>query len=319
MSKPSHIFFHVPCFDGIASAVLAMDYLGGRGGGAPATLRPQDHAARRRWLETPLPGDAAVVDFPYHPDARFWADHHETAFLSAAAEASFRRRSSADVAYDPEADSCAGLLWRHLRDAFGHRNPAYEELVRWADKIDAARYEFVDEALDAPSPALAIAATLEDSAAEQYSVDLVRALRRGSLEEVARSPEVSRRLAQAKRLQAAGFERMKESVRLRDGIVVFDLETSGVIVNRYSPYRIFPDADYSIGILRRPDGAKITAMRNPWKDFESVPLGRILRGYGGGGHQRVGSLYLTRAEAHRAGAILEEILQAVHRAATSGG
>ena len=34
-------------------------------------------------------------------------------------------------------------------------------------------------------------------------------------------------------------------------------------------------------------------MRNPWLDFASVPLGEIFRKYGGGGHQRVGSVIVT--------------------------
>lgn len=40
------------------------------------------------------------------------------------------------------------------------------------------------------------------------------------------------------------------------------------------------------------EGAKILVMRNPWLEFESVPLGEICARFGGGGHQRVGAVAL---------------------------
>jgi nanoRNase/pAp phosphatase (c-di-AMP/oligoRNAs hydrolase) len=63
-----------------------------------------------------------------------------------------------------------------------------------------------------------------------------------------------------------------------------------VAISRYAPYVFFPEARYAAGIVRSNGGAKITAMRNPWRDFPSVKLGRILARFGGGGHERVGSL-----------------------------
>ena len=80
----------------------------------------------------------------------------------------------------------------------------------------------------------------------------------------------------------------------RGGIVVFEVlkQPKDTFISRYAPYLAYPEARYSIGILPYREGAKITAMRNPWRRFESRPLGQIFRRYGGGGHQRVASVLL---------------------------
>jgi hypothetical protein len=81
------------------------------------------------------------------------------------------------------------------------------------------------------------------------------------------------------------------------------------VISRYAPYLAYPNARYSIGILPYRNGAKITAMRNPWRRFESRPLGQIFRRYGGGGHQRVASVLLrNKAKAESTlNAILSDI------------
>ena len=315
---PATLHFHSPCFDGIASAVLALDYLEGPGQWGEVELHPADNETRDRWLEDQLGDRAAVVDFPYHPRAAFWVDHHQTAFLAPDLEGDFRRRAGPWLTWDPKADSCAGVLWRHLQAALGHRSAQYSELVQWAEKIDGARYESVDEAMEARDPALVIAASLGHEAGPDYVVSLVKALRGAKLAAVAARPEVRRRFAVVRELQRAGLARLQRAAELQRQIVVFDVDTKGVELNRYSPYRIYPEADYSIGIIRSDEGVKITAMRNPWREFTSVPLGRIFRRHGGGGHQRVASLYLDAAQGDRADALLKAILSDVRSAQEEG-
>jgi hypothetical protein len=72
------LYFHSPCFDGIASAVLAWDFLEERSGWRTPALHPVNYDVRQTWLEKLLDRPAAVVDFLYHPDVEFWADHHLT-------------------------------------------------------------------------------------------------------------------------------------------------------------------------------------------------------------------------------------------------
>ena len=75
-----------------------------------------------------------------------------------------------------------------------------------------------------------------------------------------------------------GLDRFKTAARIDgDSIVVFDVDTEGSFVSRYAPFYFFREARYSAGIMRWPGGAKITAMRNPWREFESLPIGGDMR------------------------------------------
>jgi len=289
------LYFHSPCFDGIASAVLLVDYLRAQGR-TDVHLQPVNYHLRANWLTTPLERPAAVVDFLYHPDATFWADHHATAFLTDAARVEFEaRQPDRRLVYDRQADSCAGLLWRHLATQFEHCNPRLEELVRWAEKIDAARYDSVAEALASDVPAMRLNASLAAApSVEEHCVNLVRALAERSVAEVAAQPEVSGPADQVLSRQRQGLETIRGGIRLTDDrIAVFDVSDDSGAINRYSPYHVFPEARYSAGIIRGRQGMKITSMRNPWKEFDCAPLGKLCEALGGGGHERVGSIALA--------------------------
>ncbi|HEV8640704.1 MAG TPA: hypothetical protein VGV13_06375 [Methylomirabilota bacterium] len=319
MAAPS-LYFHSPCFDGIASAVLAWDFLETRGDWTNPILRAVNYDQRGHWLTSPLKAPAAVVDFLYHPNASFWADHHLTTFLDAAAQAHFSGRREPWLLYDAEADSCAGLLWRRFLADFGHRNALYADLVAWADKLDAARYESVDEAITGTTPALRLALGLAAGDPGDYCETLVRALRDLHLEEVANLPTARERYAKARALFDAGLDRFKRAAHLEgDDIVVFDVDATDVLVSRYAPYYFYPHARYSIGITRLADSAKVTAMRNPWYEFPSVPLGRIAEGLGGGGHQRVAAVLLQGEQAAHAGAVLCDFLAEIRKHERRGG
>src|SRR2546427_6032818 len=113
------IYFHSPCFDGVVSAVLVWDFLEKRDGWVNTLLRTVNYGQRDLWLSERLEEPCAVVDFLYHPGAQFWADHHPTAFLTAAAQRDFDNREDSRLIYDATADSCAGLLWRRFDTEFG--------------------------------------------------------------------------------------------------------------------------------------------------------------------------------------------------------
>jgi hypothetical protein len=312
MDKGAELFFHSPCFDGIASAVIAVDYLQQHEAWPEINLHRVNYDERDSWLSRTFDVPFAVVDFLYHPGARFWADHHLTTFLTPEAQRDYERRDERHVIYDRNADSCAGLLRRHLAAAVGYRNERFEELVHWAEKIDAARYESVDEAFSFNAPAIRISLSLA-LATDSYCESLVRALLRHSLADTSALPEVSEKFERVRGLSEAGLQRFRSGASLRDGIVVFMVDGRGVMVNRYAPYRIYPQARYSVGAVRSDSGVKITAMRNPWLQFESVPLGEIFREFGGGGHQRVASTVVGNRSEDEVRRTVDSILAAIER------
>lgn len=309
------LYLHFPCFDGIVSGVLAKAFLE-KQGWEFAHAQPVNYDRRDTWLSDRLDGPCAVVDFLYHPDAEFWADHHPTTFLNKQAEDDFRSRNDQWLFYNRDASSCAGLLWEKLSAAFEKAQAArLQEMVRWAEKIDSARYASVEEAILGDAPAIKISHSLMRRPDQGYCQFLLENLSRSSLDEVSRMAEVSERFDEARARIQAGLARFEPSARVvAGGIVVFDIEAhAGSAISRYSPFYFFPSARYSVGVVRHTRGARITAMRNPWVDFPSVPLGAIFERFGGGGHQRVGALILPSDRAGEASGILKEIVSEIRR------
>jgi len=308
------VYLHFPCFDGLVSAVLSSEYLRRKRGWNLGALVPVGYAERDTWASRRLQKPAAVVDYLYHADADFWADHHQTTFLTPESKVHFKNRKSAQLFYDPSALSCASVIWRNTYHSI--RNPRFRDMVKWADRIDGAKYQSIEEAVLGGAPALRISFSLLRDPSPEYCRYLFESLRSKSLDEVADSREVVQRYTSVRREIESGQRKFKRSARLeRDGIVVFNVDDSkSGVVSRYAPYFEYPDALYSVGILNSEKGAKITAMRNPWRHFKSVPLGQIFRSYGGGGHQRVASVLVNSREAEHT---LQSILADLRRARSS--
>jgi hypothetical protein len=313
MVSGANLYFHSPCFDGIASSVLTLDFLETSQGWTIEELIAVNYDNRTDWLSSKRRKPFAVVDFLYHPDADFWADHHQTTFLNQSLKRHFEENDGPYRVYNPRSGSCAKLLWRVLAQRFNYQNGRYRELVKWADKIDAARYSSVDEAISGQYPALNVQRTLVINRDPNYPAWLVTQLRTHSLEEIGNRPDVVEKSNEAKALIEAGLDRFSRTVHLDGAIALFDVDSSDVLINRYSPYRFFPDARYSLGIVRGPDSIKITAMRNPWREFPSVYLGKVFERFGGGGHRRVGSLLLRGSDAAEPERIIKQLLREIRK------
>ncbi len=313
MAKSALLYFHSPCFDGIVSAVIASDFLEAHYRWNFERFCAVDYNDRACWLSRELHSPCAVVDFIYHPQATFWADHHSTTFLTADAKRDYdRRRNAPTIFYNDRMGSCSKLLWHQLKDRFDYRNQVYSDIVEWAEKIDSARYSSVTEAVFGDAPALRIRASLGVNPEPEFFDRLIGELRVKPLEEVASLPQVEIRASELRSQVQEGLARLKNNIRIDDnGIVSFDVDSAGVAISRYAPYLFFPDGRYSAGVVRSSAGAKITAMRNPWRDFPSVNLGKIFERFGGGGHERVGAVLVPDAE--EAAATLDGIIDEIRR------
>jgi len=308
MKSGGQLYFHAPCFDGIVSAVLTWDFAEHALGWAVRRLLPVNYGLRSTWLRQSLREPSAVVDFLYHPKATFWADHHSTTFLTPAARRDYRLRKSQWLVYDESAESCASLLWGHLWKKFRYRNPAYADLVKWAAKTDSAKYSSVEEAIHGTAPALKIHASLFYGDDNEYPAFLVRQLRHKQLATVAGLPRVKERFKRFALDVKRGLKVFKARSRLDGDVVVFDIDAGDTLVPRYAPYYFFPRARYSIGIVRRAGATKITAMRNPWREFASIHIGKLFESFGGGGHQRVGSVVLRDGDADRPDEVFQRLV-----------
>lgn len=311
MSKAT-LYFHHPCFDGLVSAVLASEFLDKHEGWQIANFEPVDYKVRDAWLSQDLSNPCAIVDFLYHPKADFWADHHQTTMLTKAAEEDYeRRRGEASLFFEPRARSCASVLLKHLRRFFSDK-PHFKEMAGWAEKIDSATYSSVKEAILGEAPALKIARTLaiEEEGTDHYARFLIHELRSHDLASVANLQEVTTREDRVRRNILKGLESVKARLRLEPGdVAVFDARPrQDQFISRYAPYYFQPRARYSIAVVRSPEGVRITAMRNPWRKFRSIPLGRAFAKFGGGGHERVGAVQLSNGHRNRVRDVVKSLL-----------
>jgi hypothetical protein len=301
------LYFHYPCFDGLVSCVLTANLLLKRNRWNEVRFCPVNYDDRKNWLSKPVDQPCAVVDFLYHPKASFWADHHVTTFLNDELRADFeRRQGNSCLLFDTHAPSCASILWKEFSSFFDDR---FAEMVNWANKIDSASYTSVGEAIFGEAPALRINSSLMLRNGMDYCRLLVRELSSKDLDRVAELPEIRERYAEVRSRREAGLKRMEDRVHLEEGnIVAFDIQANeNDIVSRYAPYYFFERARYSIGSIRMGDSFRVTAMRNPWLDFESIPLGRIFEQFGGGGHQRVASVIIPVEQSRRVHEIVEHV------------
>jgi len=306
--KRATLYLHFPCFDGTISAVLTTLYLQQARGWKFKKFQPVNYHQQNEWLDTPLARRNAVVDFLYHPQAVFWADHHSTTFLKELLRTNYEARSSPGLIYDSQSGSCASLLWKRIGAMFSG-DQRLQEMVQWAEKIDSAGYESVQEAMSNSHPALVLSRSMACDADEAYCNFLVTRLLREPLADVVKTEEVQRRFRKVAELNEAGLKRVKDVLRLEGSVAVYEVDSKGIMINRYAPYYFYPEALYSVAVTHSKYGAKITAMRNPWREFESINLGEFMRKFGGGGHQRVGSLVLSKEREQECAGVVESLLR----------
>lgn len=317
--KNATLYFHYPCFDGIVSAALAWEFLEQRKGWTVDEFCPVNYTVRNSWLASELKHPVGIVDFLYHPSADFWADHHATSMLTKEVEADYeRRRSSFPLYFDEQAGSCATLLFRHLGESLAGK-PHFPEMVKWAEKIDSARYASVEEALLGDAPALKINRSIVLEPGVDYARFLCKELRTHPLDYVAALDEVKTRQDEVEQRTRAGLKEVEKHIKIEPGAVAtFEAELAkDEMINRYSAYYFVPDARYSVGIIHSEEGTAITAMRNPWREFPSIELGKIFARFGGGGHQRVGAIFIPKNESQRVPDVVKSLLSQLSEDNTS--
>ncbi|HEY3233574.1 MAG TPA: hypothetical protein VGJ84_02590 [Polyangiaceae bacterium] len=306
---------HGHCFDGLASATLftrlmrdvspnqtRLEYRGcGYGFGQP------------RADEALLNGeDNAILDYRFNGCKRlgWFFDHHRTAFQNQEDRAEFeRRRDNGRFFYEPEYSSCTQLIADVGREHFNVHDPSLEELVRWADIIDAARFDSPDQAISRESPILRMVSVVEHYADDALITHLVQELLQKPLSEVARSDIMAERYRPLGVKHARFVEHVRSKSELRGRVVFVDL-TDAVLesVGKFVTYALFPQSVYSVMVGLLKNGPKISVGYNPWSGRpRDVDISAICARYGGGGHPVVGGISFRNNELDQARQVARSI------------
>ncbi len=293
------VLHHGNCFDGCASAALFTRFFADREGRSltETAYLPVQHQRGDPFPPGAFDGDVnACVDFRFSPDPalHWWFDHHASAFQPASDRAAFERDRSGQKFWDPTAPSCTGFIARTCRERFGWAAPDLDELVRWADVIDAARFPSAATAVRLEDPALRIMTLLESTHDPQASRRVIEAMASRPLAEIAAEPWVAEPLRPVLERHFRSIETIRKLARVEDGVVEIDLSETGIeSANKFIAYDLFPDSRYTVVVSRDAKRSKVSVGSNPWSKVPRThDIARICEKYGGGGHPVVGAVSL---------------------------
>ncbi len=234
-----------------------------------------------------------VANLPYHPDCSLWFDHHYTNRNVGDFEGAFRI-----------APSAAGLIFEYYRERF---NRDYTELVRQADKIDAA--DLTQEEVRHPENhsyiLLSMTISSHQKSDEPYWNRLIDLLRTEDIDGVMADPEVRERCGEVVRRNREYQTHLERYTRMEGVVAVTDFRSfeeapSG---NRFLVYSLFPDAVVHLRIrysAEESDKVIVNVGHSIFNRNCNVNVGLLLSRYGGGGHAGAGSCTLDRDEAEPA-------------------
>jgi len=313
------ILYHANCFDGCASAAYLGRFLPAHLAEKPSRIdqQPVQHQQGDPFPSGAFDGDVnACVDFRYStsPELHWWFDHHQSAFQRPEDRTHFEADRTGRRFWDPKAPSCTGFIARIARERFGFEASDLEELVRWADVIDAARFPSAAMAVRLEEPALRIMTLLEATRDPSIPDRIIEAMRSRPLAEVADEPWVKGPLAPILESHLRSVETVRRLARVEGGVVVIDLSESGIeAANKFIAYDLFPEVLYVVVVSRDAKRSKVSVGFNPWTSAARThDISRLCERYGGGGHPVVGAVTLDPnrlADARRIAAEIAGILR----------
>lgn len=318
MKRTAVVAYHGHCFDGMASAALLTRFLRTAEGSLEVSYRGLEHQPGGSHVPSDvLSGDVnAVVDFRYttSPRLTWFFDHHVSGIVGDQEREHLAADASGRKFFDPAYGSCCKLISDVARERFAWTAPELDELVRWADAIDAARFASADEATSLEPAAMRLMTVLEVHGDDRFLAPRIARLADGAtLDELADEHEVKKLLAPLRKRQETTAKIIEERARVEGGVVVFDLV--GIGSDRYHkfiPYRLFPDARYCVAVTAGPTRAKVSVGSNPWAPAPRThDIAALCARYGGGGHPVVGAVSLAADQVDRARAIAAEIAAAL--------
>jgi hypothetical protein len=292
------IYFHND-FDGRAAAAIMLDFLRKRGDDIEH-FTPVSYDLIDDWLDERFfdkhklfkgkRNPVIIVDFPFHPQATWWFDHHGSAFRKENWRKKFRPTKFRH--YDPKYKSCCGQVAAILKRDFGWKPPVYfKELLVWGDILDGALYRSARQTLELKEPALQINAFLVKSSSDpKASGPFIRLLAEQPLAVIAKRKEVQLAVREAKQdiVKASRYVKQHLEIYGNTGYIFFP--GPQFAKPRFIPYFQNPKLLFAVRIFKRNRLFHLGVGQNPWHRKENhFDLGKMLQEYGGGGHKGVGA------------------------------
>ena len=264
-----------------------------------------------------------IANLPYHPNCTLWFDHHITNTTPDFAKpiligkGGFRLApSAARVVYEyyeelgnnqqasgSDVEKNIRLTNQEIIAFLDSERIRY--LLHETDRIDAGKLEPQD-VLD-PQGYVLISMTTDGRNAgdEPYWLRIIELLRDGSLEQILRDPEVSRRCQQIRDEQQELRKILLARTIMKGNVIYVDLRGIQEIAdgNRFLIFTLFPQGNIQVKVAddkQRENTTSISVGYNIFNATSNVNVGELLSHYGGGGHRVVGSCRVPNDQADRA-------------------
>jgi hypothetical protein len=314
------LYFHND-FDGWASAAVMLAFFEGCGDRIGHFV-PVDHDLQPQWIKedfftkhhlfTGKRFAPVVLDFPFHPGAAFWFDHHPAAFKKEAWQKKFHEDQT--HIYRPRYFSCCHMVYAMLVRNFTWHPPKYfGELIEWLDIIDGARYASAKQTLAMKEPAFTVSNFIDAQGRNPKIAEwLIRQLAAAPLHDAAKIPKVAAAGRHARKIVARNLAFYRKHLVLRGATTFIDLIGQEDKMLRFAPYYLFPKLRYGVRATMKGSFYHVGVGENPWlKNRRRIHIGRLLKKYGGGGHADAGGVeFKTKEAALRA---REEIIAVLNR------
>lgn len=318
------VFYHDKCFDGSCSASLFARFYHERiDPCAEFTFSGLVHRAGALFNEADFNGDVnAIVDFKYSPSTRitWWFDHHLSAFLSPEDQQHYLLNPKDKKFFDPTYKSCTSWIARVAHDRFGFDASPVQELVRWADIVDAALFASAEAAVEMRDPAMKLTLAIEATPGHEFLQQLIPELAYRPLTEIVEGPLVQAVLPPLLARHRESIEIIRRHSSCIGQTIYFDVTAYNLEgYNKFVPYYLHPDSTYSVGLSSSSFRTKVSVGSNPWTttpESKMVNLAEICERYGGGGHARVGAISFPPDRADQARAAAAEIVAELRATAT---
>ncbi len=314
------VLHHNNCFDGACSAAVFTKFhrecMGAAESYEYVGLAHQPGGAMSQDIFGP--GENAIVDFKYStsPKLTWWFDHHESAFLTPKMRADFELGQLGEKGkrqfFNPDYISCTGWIAAVGKEKFGWEPSGLEDLLKWADIIDGARFENAEAAVEMREPAMRVALVIENAQEPDFIPRIIPLLTAMPFAEILEQPWVKERLAPLWDRHQATKELIRQRTVLEDGVnylEILDRDTDAL--NKFIPYYFNPEATYTIAVTKSKARTKISVGTSPWTTVpveHLVNLSDVCGRYGGGGHARVGAISYGPGDEDRAKEVAAQIV-----------
>lgn len=240
--------------------------------------------------------DTIIADLAYDERCDLWFDHHISHKTNKKFKGSFKLEKS-----------CARVIYNYYQ---GNFSPYYKRLTNQLDKADSGDFTKEDVENDIPIFRLNFLLLLYQFK-EKERKDILKKilglmLNEIQIGEIIKDKKIATYLNKYDNLIAKSLEIIKQKKEVVNKVLIIDSSDKSRVFPLFQTYILYPEINYLLIINKTKEKHEIgfLIVKNKFKDFNYVNIGRICKYYGGGGHKEIGGFRIYEKYKSK---ILEEV------------